>query len=109
MREFDAEDSYEVLEIMGPSMRNRRRSYRIFKYKIPTHDPCEKLTQSCIRICVSRSGYGNHRCKFSVAKSGEDARQPGYNKRQHQRGACFIMCGLSNQHKNSSTYNCPNT
>src|SRR5262249_11113399 len=60
MRQFDAENADEILEVVGPTMRDSRGPHCVFEHEIPADDPGKQLAERRVGVSVSRASDGNH-------------------------------------------------
>src|SRR5215510_9796462 len=82
----NSEIAQQAEHVTAPPTRDSCGSECVLEDQVPADNPCDELSQSGIPVGISRSGYGNHRSKFGVAKPSKNARQSCKNERKYDRG-----------------------
>src|SRR2546421_6792544 len=84
-------DGNEFLKVRGPAVRDRGGSDRIFKDQVPADDPGEELTESGVRVRVSRTGDRHHRSKLCITERREHTSKSRHHEREHRGRAGAIV------------------
>ncbi len=91
MRQMDMEEREEILEVVGPAVRDGGGGHGVLENQVPADDPGKQLAERRVGVGVGRARDGHHGGKFRVAQGGENARDSGDDEGQHQRGAGAIV------------------
>ena len=101
VRQVEAEDADEVLEVVRPAVRDGRRAHGVLEHQVPADDPGEQLAQRGVGVGVGRAGHRDHRGELRVAQRGEDAGDAGDHEGEDQRRAGLVVRGHAGEHEDA--------